>query len=1484
MKKNSKKFKKVLPVVLAASVATSNIPFAVFAEAPMDSMYGTSVVGDDQVQVVESKLSLVIPSANDFVGTSGKGANQDSLITRTFVGTTEGKNTPVNVTIAATAELSQWDSSDVNNASSTSKKAWFQVQLDVEEELYSYASVLTDGTQGTPIAGNNVLWIAMDGTCTLNSAGDTADTFNNDDNTLTLVLGDTAAAAAKTNYYTYVIDLNDYEEATLQNKAINYGGVSDYNNNLATEYPNGYPGFIAADATVTYTTVADVENGNSDNLTFNTESTITSFIINDDGKVITNTTVELEITADDVLSVWHSVGADDAYDAETNAKPYAWFAVAVPIATWSDDFAGGTKEDDKNYVYRWNSDYSTKMSEDVAYTVSEYGYTALWLAQEREGSWTEIAQDGTHTATRIIGNKDGTEFVTYEITFTNEQGVAKADERKEITVTGAEVSYDSSNKTFSVDSVTFTGDFTPAPTNYTATAKLIETNTSDSDPANNVKVTVTLTDDGKANYKFAGDSETEATFDVYVDLTVQEDSLTPGVTVPTSGYVGTDWKNANQDKLKVVLSNVVTTEETEYINTTVDVTISATELLSKWSTTDTQLPDQTTTTQGDEAWFQVVFADDGTDPLHYYTDYTTKTRVNKSVAWLSMNGGFNWGTSSNTVILGTVDGSEFITYNITFEDFVPVELTEITVTDAEVSYTVDADSNELVFALDAITFEDEYGTVTLDSSLYTVEMVQDVEKSINEEIKVLVTVELTEDGKALYEFAQDGDSITVTAAAPEVTAFDVDFTVTGKTYDGDDTVTGETSLDVTTEVEGETVPLVAGTDYTFKISKFSSKDAGDVEVTVTITFIGEYVENDAITETATATIAPKEVTVTSITAEDKTYDTTANATITEVVFDGAIEDETVAYSVTSATFASENAGEQTVTAIIALDDTNYSLSSASAETTATIEKATMSNVSTNVYGEVDALTVDTTSALSAYAELDGVEFAGVEFAGVDGYELTLEEDTDLYVITVSSTNYENFTVTLNVVLTDLEIPKVSVANATKTFDGKTISIADLDLTNTVDGVWTIVTEDLSANAGSHFVTLKFTPTDSGYITIEQTIVVTIEKATIALTASDISASAGTFLSSVEYGYSSTGLVSRDHLKNIVYTLSPEVSGNTLTSGNTYEISMTADVVDAQMGNYESISFTDGTLTVTSAGSSTGTGSTGSSGGSLDSTDDSTTEDDTTVDTSNDGTYSNDDGSTTTVVTDVETGDMTIKTAYGSGVVVEQTTTAKGEITADITGITTSTEVLIAYFDEVSVTEVAVIVYADGTEEIIKQSVPTDDGLMVTLSEDATIKVIDNAKSFSDVATGQWYSDEIAFVTAREIFNGTGDSTFDLTAKMSRAMLWTVLFRYDGGAEANTSSWYADAQEWSIENNISDGTDPNGEMTREQLATILYRYEGSPAVYINPNATIDSSSWAEAAMSWAVEQGIFQGDGSTYNPQGNASRAEVAVVLARYMQA
>ena len=199
--------------------------------------------------------------------------------------------------------------------------------------------------------------------------------------------------------------------------------------------------------------------------------------------------------------------------------------------------------------------------------------------------------------------------------------------------------------------------------------------------------------------------------------------------------------------------------------------------------------------------------------------------------------------------------------------------------------------------------------------------------------------------------------------------------------------------------------------------------------------------------------------------------------------------------------------------------------------------------------------------------------------------------------------------------------------------------------------------------------------------------------------------------------------------------------------------------------------------------------------------------------------------------------------------------------------------------------VAVLVHPDGTEEIIKNSLPTENGIQLTVNGGATVKIIDNSKAFADTQN-HWSKDDVDFVAARELFNGVGGNRFDVSGSMTRGMVNTVLARLAGANTEVGAKWYDKGTEWAVQRGISDGTNPTAPVTREQLAAMLYRFAGAPAVSgaLSFNDASAVSEYARSALLWATQNGILNGvGGSLAAPTAHAERAQVAAMLARYLR-
>ena len=165
----------------------------------------------------------------------------------------------------------------------------------------------------------------------------------------------------------------------------------------------------------------------------------------------------------------------------------------------------------------------------------------------------------------------------------------------------------------------------------------------------------------------------------------------------------------------------------------------------------------------------------------------------------------------------------------------------------------------------------------------------------------------------------------------------------------------------------------------------------------------------------------------------------------------------------------------------------------------------------------------------------------------------------------------------------------------------------------------------------------------------------------------------------------------------------------------------------------------------------------------------------------------------------------------------------------------------------------------------------------------------DASKFRDVAASDWYFDAVQYVLEKGLMNGTSDWTFAPNDATTRGMIVTILARVEG-VNTTGNPWYAAGQKWAMQNDISDGTNMPGVITREQLATILYRYAKQKGYDVSKSAAltgfVDSdkvSSYAVDAMQWAAAEELLKGSNGKLDPQGSATRAQVATILMRFMQ-
>ena len=198
--------------------------------------------------------------------------------------------------------------------------------------------------------------------------------------------------------------------------------------------------------------------------------------------------------------------------------------------------------------------------------------------------------------------------------------------------------------------------------------------------------------------------------------------------------------------------------------------------------------------------------------------------------------------------------------------------------------------------------------------------------------------------------------------------------------------------------------------------------------------------------------------------------------------------------------------------------------------------------------------------------------------------------------------------------------------------------------------------------------------------------------------------------------------------------------------------------------------------------------------------------------------------------------------------------------------------------------VAVLVHPDGTEELLKDSIPTENGIQLTVNDGATVKIVDNSKDFIDTQD-HWAKDAIDFVSARGLVNGMTATSYAPNNSTTRAQLWTILARQNDADLTGGATWFENAQNWAKTKGISDGANPNAAINRAQMVTMLWRAAGQPVAGGAASFTdVSADSYYAQAVSWAVENGITTGvGGGRFDPAATCTRAQIAAFLARSMK-
>ena len=689
----------------------------------------------------------------------------------------------------------------------------------------------------------------------------------------------------------------------------------------------------------------------------------------------------------------------------------------------------------------------------------------------------------------------------------------------------------------------------------------------------------------------------------------------------------------------------------------------------------------------------------------------------------------------------------------------------------------------------------------------------------------------------------------------------------------------------------------------------------------------------AVTASVEYTIAPKELTDPTIEiASGSVYDGSAK-TPNVTVKDGENTIDPSEYAVSYDN--NVNAGENTATVTITDNaNGNYTVSGSAkfsiAKAVSTCTAPTPITALTYT-GEAQTLinagtTVDGTMQYST----DGTHYGTTIPIGENAGEYTV------WYKVAGDGNHSDTTpesVSVTIAKAKVEIPAADPTPFTYSGGDRTYTLA-------ASGLYTVA-DNVRKSAGTYTVTVTLKDTEnyvwSNNTATAKTFDFVIAKAPVTVIVKDKSAytyDAVPDLSKPELDkdYTVSGLIGEDKLTTapmLKYAAAPDMN-------KTGETKIFAEGAEAGE-NYE-ITYVDGKLTVTSRPSSGGGGSSSSGGGGGSSSSDkpsastgkteTTTNPDgsvTKTETKSDGTVTeittnkdgsttktetNPDGSSKTEVKDASGSIGTVKTDKNGQATAETTLSSKAVEDAKKNGEAVKAPVEVeASRDsntaptvkvelpknagetavEIPVSNVkpgtvAVLVHPDGTEEIVKNSLPTEDGIRLTIDGSATVKIMDNSKDFIDTRA-HWAKDAIDFVSARGLVNGISDTIYAPNNSTTRAQLWTILARQNDADLTGGSIWYEKAQNWAKDKGVSDGANPNAAINRAQMVTMLWRAMGQPAPTAAATFTdVSADSYYAQAVAWAIENGITAGVGNgKFDPDAACTRGQIATFLYRYMK-
>ena len=542
---------------------------------------------------------------------------------------------------------------------------------------------------------------------------------------------------------------------------------------------------------------------------------------------------------------------------------------------------------------------------------------------------------------------------------------------------------------------------------------------------------------------------------------------------------------------------------------------------------------------------------------------------------------------------------------------------------------------------------------------------------------------------------------------------------------------------------------------------------------------------------------------------------------------------------------------------------------------------------------------------------------------IDKNPVTTTGSIGTVTVKVTTTNYKDVTLTVNLQSVNKRKLGMFVSVATDpVVYGMTLGDIKLSAEATVDDQvipGTIAWEDPLTTvpaAGQATYRWTFTPDDTmHYLTASNTITFSVDKATptgaptyTAITAGGKTLSDAALTANASWPSGTVQWVDKDGKPlpaatqvqaNTEYTWSFTPADAANYNGATGSVTLYAVSSGGGSSSGGGGSSSAGKTTTTNADGSVTKTETKSDGTVVETTtgkDGSTTKTETKKDGSSVTETKAADGSTATVKTD-KNGQTTVETKVSTKAVEDakkngEAVKAPVEVKAtrnSSTAPTVSIELPKGAGEtkvEIPVTNVkpgtvAVLVHPDGTEEIVKNSLPTEDGIQLTVNGGATVKIVDNSKDFADTRN-HWAKDAIDFVSARGLVNGMNDSIYAPNASTTRAQLWTILARQNDADLTGGATWFENAQNWAKEKGISDGTNPNGTINRAQMVTMLWRAMGQPAPTAAATFTdVSADSYYAQAVAWAIENGITTGvGGGRFDPNSTCTRGQIATFLYR----